>query len=118
TNETAICDTTRMRWKQKRSSPVVTPRLPDFSASPASARDDLNAGARPNTRQVVTAIEAVKRRARQSKARLSSNTFRSVLRSHRMLRPNILAKYKPRDRKSTRLNSSHVAISYAVFCLK
>src|SRR5690625_5334083 len=25
---------------------------------------------------------------------------------------------KIRDRKSTRLNSSHVAISYAVFCLK
>src|SRR5690554_5671274 len=24
----------------------------------------------------------------------------------------------PRDRKSTRLNSSHVRISYAVFCLK
>src|SRR5690625_6145052 len=24
---------------------------------------------------------------------------------------------RPRDRKSTRLNSSHVAISYAVFCL-
>src|SRR5690625_6661366 len=27
-------------------------------------------------------------------------------------------KAKARDRKSTRLNSSHVAISYAVFCLK
>src|SRR5690625_5474013 len=26
--------------------------------------------------------------------------------------------YEDRDRKSTRLNSSHVAISYAVFCLK
>src|SRR5439155_25066927 len=26
--------------------------------------------------------------------------------------------YRRRDRKSTRLNSSHVAISYAVFCLK
>src|SRR5690625_2859017 len=26
--------------------------------------------------------------------------------------------YRPIDRKSTRLNSSHVAISYAVFCLK
>src|SRR5690625_6847741 len=25
---------------------------------------------------------------------------------------------RPKDRKSTRLNSSHVAISYAVFCLK
>src|SRR5439155_21074727 len=28
------------------------------------------------------------------------------------------AKLFQRDRKSTRLNSSHVAISYAVFCLK
>src|SRR5437660_5033579 len=28
------------------------------------------------------------------------------------------AKLKAQDRKSTRLNSSHVAISYAVFCLK
>src|SRR5690606_39630692 len=27
-------------------------------------------------------------------------------------------KYLPVDRKSTRLNSSHVKISYAVFCLK
>src|SRR5437660_6795721 len=27
-------------------------------------------------------------------------------------------RYGSRDRKSTRLNSSHVAISYAVFCLK
>src|SRR5207253_5053259 len=27
-------------------------------------------------------------------------------------------KQGPRDRKSTRLNSSHVASSYAVFCLK
>src|SRR3989442_3346825 len=29
-----------------------------------------------------------------------------------------LAEPKIRDRKSTRLNSSHVRISYAVFCLK
>src|SRR5207245_11085825 len=28
------------------------------------------------------------------------------------------AKEPPRDRKSTRLNSSHGSISYAVFCLK
>src|SRR6266496_4562857 len=28
------------------------------------------------------------------------------------------APHRPRDRKSTRLNSSHVEISYAVFCLK
>src|SRR5690625_6888428 len=29
-----------------------------------------------------------------------------------------IARHLGRDRKSTRLNSSHVAISYAVFCLK
>src|SRR5438034_7097631 len=28
------------------------------------------------------------------------------------------ARSRPRDRKSTRLNSSHTVISYAVFCLK
>src|SRR5690625_6119260 len=36
---------------------------------------------------------------------------------HRLLQRN-LAGRALEDRKSTRLNSSHVAISYAVFCLK
>src|SRR5256885_4600254 len=30
----------------------------------------------------------------------------------------LLPGQRPRDRKSTRLNSSHLVISYAVFCLK
>src|SRR5690625_270691 len=30
----------------------------------------------------------------------------------------LTVKVRPKDRKSTRLNSSHVSISYAVFCLK
>src|SRR5207249_5140695 len=30
----------------------------------------------------------------------------------------LVADFLPGDRKSTRLNSSHVSISYAVFCLK
>src|SRR5690606_40109162 len=33
-------------------------------------------------------------------------------------RGSISGKLKSQDRKSTRLNSSHVKISYAVFCLK
>src|SRR5690625_6859076 len=33
-------------------------------------------------------------------------------------RSRILLRTAAADRKSTRLNSSHVAISYAVFCLK
>src|SRR5699024_12193846 len=31
---------------------------------------------------------------------------------------HVLSSHTVRDRKSTRLNSSHVSISYAVFCLK
>src|SRR5437868_9364741 len=45
--------------------------------------------------------EPLPRRARQLTARARSELARSS-----------------RDRKSTRLNSSHVSISYAVFCLK
>src|SRR5690625_6602098 len=35
-----------------------------------------------------------------------------------IIRPPLVYGPGVRDRKSTRLNSSHVAISYAVFCLK
>src|SRR5687768_18486946 len=39
-------------------------------------------------------------------------------RVHRVSRPPGAARSRRRDRKSTRLNSSHGYISYAVFCLK
>src|SRR5256885_11396228 len=35
-----------------------------------------------------------------------------------VLEADRLARQRPEDRKSTRLNSSHLVISYAVFCLK
>src|SRR2546430_6793980 len=35
-----------------------------------------------------------------------------------MVNLRLMAATSPRDRKSTRLNSSHSQISYAVFCLK
>src|SRR5690625_334122 len=42
--------------------------------------------------------------------------FRPYSQNPRYLLPQLLG-IEPQDRKSTRLNSSHVAISYAVFCL-
>src|SRR5947209_4638040 len=39
-------------------------------------------------------------------------------RRRRLLDPEQLVERVERDRKSTRLNSSHANISYAVFCLK
>src|SRR5690625_6268051 len=41
-----------------------------------------------------------------------------VVRRRAVLHLAVLHRVRPGDRKSTRLNSSHVAISYAVFCLK
>src|SRR5216683_5283172 len=43
---------------------------------------------------------------------------RATMRTMRIQRFRALVAAGPRDRKSTRLNSSHDQISYAVFCLK
>src|SRR5438874_9128802 len=50
--------------------------------------------------------------------RLSFVEDRPVLDRQRVARMAELCRGATRDRKSTRLNSSHVEISYAVFCLK
>src|SRR3712207_9075332 len=43
----------------------------------------------------------------------------SVVKAVRKVYPKtLIVKLSPKDRKSTRLNSSHANISYAVFCLK
>src|SRR2546430_13408077 len=46
------------------------------------------------------------------------NPFGQNLSPVRQLAVNNVQKVRVRDRKSTRLNSSHSQISYAVFCLK
>src|SRR5262245_62605495 len=61
--------------------------------------------------------------------RLREHVKTEVVRSNRQLRPRppLVRRHRPdrrgrpgvhADRKSTRLNSSHLGISYAVFCLK
>src|SRR5699024_12221128 len=44
-------------------------------------------------------------------------TIRRIGRNILAVAPFVI-EYLPEDRKSTRLNSSHVSISYAVFCLR
>src|SRR3989454_8857303 len=66
---------------------------------------DLGVGA--PTAVSVTGGSAVRRGPSQREA-----VRRSGSRNHQATSP------APRDRKSTRLNSSHLVISYAVFCLK
>src|SRR5437660_6178663 len=59
-----------------------------------------------NVKAVVQALDA------------SRNALFRCFRNHYGSENNETAHFWMRDRKSTRLNSSHVAISYAVFCLK
>src|SRR5574343_395150 len=46
------------------------------------------------------------------------NTLKKFELVHNLKRLNSDASIEGKDRKSTRLNSSHITISYAVFCLK
>src|SRR5690349_23192534 len=57
---------------------------------------------------------------RRSRRRSENHHARSARRplAHPRLRTRTLRRVTEVDRKSTRLNSSHVEISYAVFCLK
>src|SRR5205807_8632686 len=50
--------------------------------------------------------------------RVREATRRRSRRGGRGRFPSLGAECEERDRKSTRLNSSHLVISYAVFCLK
>src|SRR5690625_6933386 len=59
-------------------------------------------------------------RVQRHPAQASSVSVPMVFRRSAGARPGLRRQFfgASRDRKSTRLNSSHVAISYAVFCLK
>src|SRR5439155_4636116 len=73
-------------------------------------------GHRPSARSRARHHRAGRRRARPATGRARSPGSRCEA----SIQPEELAEGvgETLDRKSTRLNSSHVAISYAVFCLK
>src|SRR5439155_21680577 len=62
--------------------------------------------ARANSKLSVSSCRTMRPRLAPMAVRMAISLWRPVAREGN------------RDRKSTRLNSSHVAISYAVFCLK
>src|SRR5437899_9005625 len=58
----------------------------------------------------------MRRRLRSLSAASARSLFPEGTSWHPLLRKTVA--HNARDRKSTRLNSSHLGISYAVFCLK
>src|SRR5438034_6432611 len=71
----------------------------------------LKTGSRP--KEVVNANAFARSSLRLPNASAQSRLYRS-----RIALPHTRDRFECGDRKSTRLNSSHTVISYAVFCLK
>src|SRR5699024_11921109 len=97
-----------------RPSPPITPPYP--STSPTRRSSDLDVLHLPDHRHVahvVTDVQTGPLLLRQGQHRIGVlDGDRHGLLAEGGAGPSV------RDRKSTRLNSSHVSIAYAVFCLK
>src|SRR5438270_7632638 len=90
--------------------------MPNTSVTPCATSVSTNASegvmrVRPETTMRFTSAILVMEGSRKNEKAVQSLTSR-------VLENDNLAKCRARDRKSTRLNSSHSQISYAVFCLK
>src|SRR5687768_8773949 len=116
-SDKATWTTTSVGRNEKRRPFVRSPaaRSP-FRIGTTSGFDECQAGARPKINPVASEITAVKTSARESSVKKLS----TMLYWRTGTKPSIrsVTQYASRDRKSTRLNSSHGYISYAVFCLK
>src|SRR5438067_12901102 len=85
----------------------------------ASSRDHRDLHSFPTRRS--SDLTAISRRRVLARAKRRAQTLAQAMRSTRRTAPRSTQRARragPKDRKSTRLNSSHVSISYAVFCLK
>src|SRR5690606_41937497 len=102
-------------------TPAPTPPLYTLSlhdALPISARvpgAGHGAAARARARGDGVVVRACGGPGAARRDRGGPGAARAGARPSRADRPRVV---RPGDRKSTRLNSSHVKISYAVFCLK
>src|SRR5258708_18845788 len=68
--------------------------------------------------EVELSQRGIGRRGIGSLAALVKDRYGPLKHPCRFLNLSFLMVFHPKDRKSTRLNSSHQIISYAVFCLK
>src|SRR5690554_7316012 len=91
----------------------MTRRPPRSTLFPTRRSSDLAKYQRRIARRKPRPGQAASRGYKQAKLQ-TAKLHKRVARQ----RQDAARKWARRDRKSTRLNSSHVRISYAVFCLK
>src|SRR6266498_1823069 len=92
----------RRRIRTVQSTMKITRAMELISASRLTRAQERVAQARPYTDEITAALESI------------VSTEETI--SHPLLEQRAEAQAAAVDRKSTRLNSSHVRISYAVFC--
>src|SRR5690348_18437578 len=85
--------------------------LQDLHSFPTRRSSDLTPGREPASSASTSPAPATRRAS-------SAETCSSCSAAPASTRPRTWPRPSPEDRKSTRLNSSHPSISYAVFCLK
>src|SRR5690606_40832849 len=92
--------------------------FPTRRSSDLEARGWCPRAAPPRVRRVLVAADRARRAAARAAARVRAVREREADAAQGRDRDDEAAHRPVADRKSTRLNSSHVKISYAVFCLK
>src|SRR5436189_2777636 len=91
-----------MLRRPPRSTPFPTRRSSDLKLAEYEAKRDFKRTPEPGAKV----------------ARAERKALRFVVQEHHARRLHWDLRLEKEDRKSTRLNSSHRCISYAVFCLK
>src|SRR5690606_41125113 len=99
----------------KSTSPTETYTLSLHDALPIFFQD-IQAGVMVSEAELMETSGVGRTPLREALQRLSRDNLVQVVPRRGILVPPISV--EAQDRKSTRLNSSHVKISYAVFCLK
>src|SRR6266852_6673461 len=109
-----------MHSSASRSRPVISNRSEEPPSS--SGQRPLLAARQPSRSKAGRNASSEDDGRRRSRCRCANAVFIAMPYSHVVnLAPagrNLRSRQAERDRKSTRLNSSHGSISYAVFCLK
>src|SRR5690606_41306599 len=101
------------------ASPFITPQPPRSTLFPYTTLSDLSAPAISTKRCFIGGSVSRESRAAQRHGGELDRAAQLAALTDARDRPSLgIRAFELRDRKSTRLNSSHVKISYAVFCLK
>src|SRR5256885_12574557 len=104
------------------ADPAAQSAVPDTNPTIGPAKPDLFKRIIANQKKGEAALDLYERIERVETRKNPNDPTPSAVKTSRVIPSGTgmvrIARPRRKDRKSTRLNSSHLVISYAVFCLK